>query len=170
MTKQAAWTLLSEMSQYIASLLNLKFVLDNWKLHSSVVSVETTAPLVQILCIIGNIARTLGKVHLQDVRGLCVCVCVCVCVRVRVCARACMCLCVCVSVCVSVCVCVFCMLVCPSMTILILHSPDEVVAMLGTFKLSPAVIQAAVNTLCQVCHQTPQHSDWLTPASPILIG
>ena len=86
---QAVWTLLSEMSQYIASLLDVKFVLDNWKLHSSTVSMETTAPLVQILTVIGNSTRFLGKISLEDISGVCVCACVCmymyVCMYVHVC-------------------------------------------------------------------------------------
>ena len=57
------------MSQYVAPSLDTNFVYDNWKQHSSVVSMETTAPLVQILTVIGNAAKNLAKVAREDMRG-----------------------------------------------------------------------------------------------------
>ncbi|CAI8034656.1 Condensin-2 complex subunit D3 [Geodia barretti] len=66
--QKAAWTLLAEMSQYVAPSLDTNFVYDNWKQHSSVVSMETTAPLVQILTVIGNAAKNLAKVAREDMR------------------------------------------------------------------------------------------------------
>ena len=66
---QAAWTLLSEMSQYTASLLDLKFILDSWRKCRSQVSMAMGSPLIQMFTVIGNIARTLGKVALEDIRG-----------------------------------------------------------------------------------------------------
>ena len=59
------------MSQYVASSLDTKFVYDNWKLHSSAVSMETTTPLVQILTVIGKASKSLAKVAREDMRGEC---------------------------------------------------------------------------------------------------
>lgn len=55
---------------YVSSLLDVKFILENWKVHSSKVSMETTAPLVQILTVVGNTTSILRKVALQDIRGI----------------------------------------------------------------------------------------------------
>ena len=45
---QAAWTLLSEMLQYTASLLDLKFLLDSWRKCRSEVSMVMGSPLIQL--------------------------------------------------------------------------------------------------------------------------
>lgn len=64
---QAAWMLLAELSQFTTSI-EMKFLLDNWRQHSTI-TMATHSPLVQILVVIGNMARSLGKVAMQDVRG-----------------------------------------------------------------------------------------------------
>jgi len=64
---QAAWMLLAELSQFTTSI-EMKFLLNNWRQHSTI-TMATHSPLVQILVVIGNMARSLGKVAMQDVRG-----------------------------------------------------------------------------------------------------
>ena len=59
--------LLAELSQFTTSI-EMKFLLDNWRQHSTI-TMATHSPLVQILVVIGNMARSLGKVAMQDVRG-----------------------------------------------------------------------------------------------------
>ena len=65
---QAAWMLLAELSQFSSSI-ELKFLLDNWKQHHPSVTMATHTPFVQILVVIGNMARKLSKIAMQDVRG-----------------------------------------------------------------------------------------------------
>lgn len=91
---KAAWMLLAELSLFTATI-EPKFLLDNWHHYSSSVVMTTPSPLVQVLVVMGNMARSLGKVAMEDVR-------------------------------------------------------TEIVSLLETFRLSPAVIHAAVNAVCQV--------------------
>ena len=65
---QAAWMLLAELSQF-SSAIELKFLLDSWKQHHPSVTTATHTPFVQILVVIGNMARKLSKVAMQDTRG-----------------------------------------------------------------------------------------------------
>lgn len=65
---QAAWMLLAELSQFSSSI-ELKFLLDSWKQHHPSVTMATHTPFVQILVVIGNMARKLSKIAMQDVRG-----------------------------------------------------------------------------------------------------
>ena len=60
--------LLSEISQFTTSI-DAKFVFDNWRLHSSDITMETTMPLVQIVVAIGNLAQSLSKIAVQDMKG-----------------------------------------------------------------------------------------------------
>ena len=60
--------LLSEISQFTTSI-DAKFVFDNWRLHSSDITMETTMPLVQIIVAIGNLAQSLSKIAIQDMKG-----------------------------------------------------------------------------------------------------
>ena len=60
--------LLAELSQFSSSI-ELKFLLDNWKQHHPSVTMATHTPFVQVLVVIGNMARKLSKIAMQDVRG-----------------------------------------------------------------------------------------------------
>lgn len=60
--------LLAEVSQYSVDM-DTKFVYDNWQKYSDNVTMETGNPLVQILVTIGNTARRLSKIAVEDIRG-----------------------------------------------------------------------------------------------------
>lgn len=67
---QAAWILLSEMSQYTSSIPN-KFILSAWK-HSSahiLSTPEDDSPFLQVVTVVGNAAHSLGKVAIGDIKG-----------------------------------------------------------------------------------------------------
>ena len=60
--------LLAEVSQFSVEM-DSKFVYDNWQKYSSDVTMETGSPLVQILVTIGNVARRLSRIAIEDIRG-----------------------------------------------------------------------------------------------------
>ena len=68
---QAAWILLSEMSQYTTSIQN-KFILGAWKQSSTdiVSSPCDDTPFLQVVTMIGNVSRNLGKVAVGDIKGM----------------------------------------------------------------------------------------------------
>ena len=65
---QAAWMLLAEVSQFTVSI-DSKFLFDNWQRYSDTVAMGTGSPLVQILITIGNAARKLSRIAIEDIRG-----------------------------------------------------------------------------------------------------
>lgn len=65
---QAVWMLLAEVSQFTVSI-DSKFLFDNWQRYSGTVAMETGSPLVQILITIGNAARKLSRIAIEDIRG-----------------------------------------------------------------------------------------------------
>ena len=60
--------LLAEVSQFTVSI-DSKFLFDNWQRYSGTVAMETGSPLVQILITIGNAARKLSRIAIEDIRG-----------------------------------------------------------------------------------------------------
>ncbi|KAL5479868.1 hypothetical protein EMCRGX_G023460 [Ephydatia muelleri] len=65
----AAWILLSEMSQYTSSIPN-KFILSAWK-HSfaHILSApEDDSPFLQVVTVVGNATHSLGKVAIGDIK------------------------------------------------------------------------------------------------------
>ncbi len=60
--------LLAEVTQFFKSVEN-KFVFDSWRKYFVSVSRETSSPLVQILVVIGNLASTMSKIAVQDIKG-----------------------------------------------------------------------------------------------------
>ncbi len=60
--------LLAGVSEFPVAM-DTKFIVDNWRHRDSFVAMETGSPLVQLLAIIGNQAKQLGKIALQDVKG-----------------------------------------------------------------------------------------------------
>ena len=68
LVSQAAWMLLAEISEF-STAIDVGFVTDHWKCHDSFVSMEIDSPLVQLLVVIGNLARQLGKIAIQDIKG-----------------------------------------------------------------------------------------------------
>ena len=62
--------LLAEVSQFSVNM-DSKFVYDNWHKYSGSVTMETDSPLVQILVTIGNVARKLSRIAVEDIRGTC---------------------------------------------------------------------------------------------------
>ena len=65
---QAAWMLLAEVSQFSVDM-DSKFIYDNWQKYSDSVTMETVSPLVQVLVTIGNVARKLSRIAVEDIRG-----------------------------------------------------------------------------------------------------
>ncbi len=55
-----------------SSAVNAGFIIDNWRRRDSFVAMETGSSLVQLLVVIGNQARHLGKIAMRDVKGWCV--------------------------------------------------------------------------------------------------
>ena len=64
--------LLAEMSQF-SKFIETKFLFTNWNKYSSSVSRETCSPLVQILVVIGNLATTMSKTVVQNIKGMYTC-------------------------------------------------------------------------------------------------
>ena len=64
---QAAWMLLAGMSLF-TNAIELKFLLDNWHQYSSSVGTTTASPLIQILVVIGNMASSLSKMAMEDMK------------------------------------------------------------------------------------------------------
>ena len=60
--------LLAEVSQFTVSI-DSKFLFDNWQRYSGTVAMETGSPLVQILITIGNTAKKLSRIAIEDIRG-----------------------------------------------------------------------------------------------------
>ena len=60
--------LLAEISEF-STAIDVGFVTDHWKCHDSFVTMETDSPLVQLLVVIGNLAKQLGKIAIQDIKG-----------------------------------------------------------------------------------------------------
>ena len=60
--------LLAGISEF-SSVVDMGFIMDNWKSRDSFVSMETDSPLVQLLVIIGSQARHLGRIAIQDIKG-----------------------------------------------------------------------------------------------------
>ncbi len=60
--------LLAGVSEFSVAM-DTKFIVDNWRRRDSFVAMETGSPLVQLLVIIGNQSRQLGKIALQDIKG-----------------------------------------------------------------------------------------------------
>ena len=61
--------LLAEVSQFTTTM-DSKFLFDSWQKYSSNVAMETGSPLVQILITIGNAARKLSRIAIEDIRGM----------------------------------------------------------------------------------------------------
>ena len=61
--------LLAEVSQFTATV-DSKFLFDSWQKYSGNVAMETGSPLVQILITIGNAARKLSRIAIEDIRGM----------------------------------------------------------------------------------------------------
>ena len=113
--------LLSEISQFTTSI-DAKFVFDNWRLHTSDITMETTMPLVQIVVAIGNLAQSLSKIAVQDMKGE-------LCTHTHTHSLS----------------------LSHTRTNTHIRKPEEMVQLLQRFVLNPAVIQAVINTLCQIC-------------------
>ncbi|XP_064384274.1 condensin-2 complex subunit D3-L-like isoform X2 [Halichondria panicea] len=92
---EASWMLLAGVSEF-SSAVDAGFILDNWKRRNSFIATDTGSSLVQLLVVIGNQARHLGKIAMGDVK-------------------------------------------------------EDLVMLLGGFKLTPPVIQATMHTLCKIC-------------------
>ncbi len=60
--------LLAEMSLFTTTI-EMKILLDSWHQYSSSVTMTTPSPLVQILVVIGNMAGSLSKVAMEDVKA-----------------------------------------------------------------------------------------------------
>lgn len=60
--------LLAEVSQF-TSAIDSKFLFDNWKKYSGNVATEMGSPLVQILITIGNTAKKLSRIAIEDILG-----------------------------------------------------------------------------------------------------
>lgn len=73
---KASWLLLAEVSQFSVEM-DSKFIYDNWQKYSGDVTVETGSPLIQILITIGNVARRLSRIAVEDIRGTSTCTCTC---------------------------------------------------------------------------------------------
>ena len=61
--------LLAELSQFTTGSIEAKFLMDSWNQYSFSVSISASSPLVQILVVVGNLARNLSKVAMQDIKG-----------------------------------------------------------------------------------------------------
>ena len=61
--------LLAEVSQFTVSM-DSKFLFDNWQKYSGNISMDTGSPLVQILITIGNAAKKLSRIAIEDIRGM----------------------------------------------------------------------------------------------------
>ena len=61
--------LLAEVSQFTVTM-DSKFLFDNWQKYNSNVAMETGRPLVQILITIGNTAKKLSRIAIEDIRGV----------------------------------------------------------------------------------------------------
>ena len=66
---QAAWMLLAEVSQFTVSM-DSKFLFDNWQKYSGNIAMDTGSPLVPILITIGNAAKKLSRIAIEDIRGI----------------------------------------------------------------------------------------------------
>ncbi len=64
--------LLAGVSEF-SSAVDAGFILDNWKRRNSFIATDTGSSLVQLLVVIGNQARHLGKIAMGDVKGWCTC-------------------------------------------------------------------------------------------------
>ena len=47
-----------------------KFLYDNWQKYSGSVGMDTGSPLVQILITIGNAAKKLSRIAMEDIQGM----------------------------------------------------------------------------------------------------
>ena len=61
--------LLAEVSQFTMSV-DSKFLYDNWQKYGGSVAMDTGSPLVQILITIGNAAKKLSRIAIEDIRGI----------------------------------------------------------------------------------------------------
>ena len=61
--------LLAEVSQFTVAM-DSKFLFDNWQKYSGNVTMDTGSPLVPILITIGNAAKKLSRIAIEDIRGM----------------------------------------------------------------------------------------------------